>query len=85
MKDAATILVVEDDPAMLAGLRDNLEVEGYRLLSAVNMRQGREQALRGKPDLILLDVMLSDGDGVNLCRDLRARPASAHHYADRAG
>ncbi len=73
MKDAATILVVEDDPAMLAGLLDNLEIEGYRLLSAVNLRRGREQALQGKPDLILLDVMLSDGDGVSLCRDLRSR------------
>ena len=57
---------------MIAGLRDNLEVEGYRLLTAVNIRQGREQALRGKPDLILLDVMLPDGDGISLCRDLRA-------------
>ena len=57
---------------MIAGLRDNLEVEGYHLLTAVNIRQGREQALRGKPDLILLDVMLPDGDGISLCRDLRA-------------
>ena len=72
MNIPATILVVEDDPAMIAGLRDNLEVEGYRLLTANSVRQGREVALRCKPDLILLDVMLSDGDGVSLCRDLRA-------------
>jgi DNA-binding response OmpR family regulator len=72
MNIPATILVIEDDPAMIAGLRDNLEVEGYRLLTAGNVHQGRETALRGKPDLILLDVMLSDGDGVSLCRELRA-------------
>lgn len=72
MNIPATILVVEDDAAMIVGLRDNLEVEGYRLLTASNARQGREAALHGKPDLILLDVMLPDGDGVDLCRDLRA-------------
>lgn len=72
MSIPATILVIEDDPAMIAGLKDNLEVEGYRLLTASNVRQGREAALHGKPDLILLDVMLPDGDGVSLCRELRA-------------
>jgi DNA-binding response OmpR family regulator len=72
MSIPATILVIEDDPAMIAGLKDNLEIEGYRLLTASTVRQGREAALRGKPDLVLLDVMLPDGDGVSLCRDLRA-------------
>lgn len=72
MSIPATILVIEDDPAMIAGLKDNLEIEGYRLLTANSVRQGREAALQGKPDLILLDVMLPDGDGVSLCRDLRA-------------
>jgi DNA-binding response OmpR family regulator len=72
MSIPATILVIEDDPAMTAGLKDNLEIEGYRLLTASTVRQGREAALRGKPDLVLLDVMLPDGDGVSLCRDLRA-------------
>jgi DNA-binding response OmpR family regulator len=69
----ATILVVEDDPAMIAGLKDNLEIEAYRVLTATNVRQGRVAALRGKPDLIVLDVMLPDGDGVSLCRELRAQ------------
>jgi DNA-binding response OmpR family regulator len=69
----ATILVVEDDPAMIAGLKDNLEIEAYRVLTATNVRQGRVAALQGKPDLIVLDVMLPDGDGVSLCRELRAQ------------
>ena len=72
MSIPATILVIEDDPAMTAGLKDNLEIEGYRLLTANSVRHGREAALHGKPDLVLLDVMLPDGDGVSLCRDLRA-------------
>lgn len=70
---AAIILVIEDDAAMSAGLRDNLEVEGYQVLTAANVRAGRELALRNRPDLILLDVMLPDGDGVSLCRNLRAQ------------
>ena len=69
----ATILIVEDDPAMLAGLKDNLEIEGYRIKTASTVRQGRATALRDKPDLIVLDVMLPDGDGVSLCRELRAQ------------
>ena len=58
---------------MLAGLKDNLEIEAYRVLTATNVRQGRVAALQGKPDLIVLDVMLPDGDGVSLCRELRAQ------------
>lgn len=73
MSLAATILVIEDDPAMSAGLKDNLEVEGYRVLTAAGVQSGRALALQGQPDLIILDVMLPDGDGMSLCRDLRAR------------
>ncbi len=69
---SATILVIEDDQTMTAGLKDNLEIEGYRVLTAGTVRQGREAAVTGKPDLILMDLMLPDGDGVNLCRNLRA-------------
>ena len=65
------ILVVDDDPAMRMGLSDNLQVEGYRVLTATSCREGREAALDQRPDLILLDVMLPDGDGMALCRQLR--------------
>jgi DNA-binding response OmpR family regulator len=69
----ATVLVIDDDPAMRAGLTDNLEVEGYRVLTAATLREGKESVLRHKPDLILLDLMLPDGDGVSLCRQLRTQ------------
>lgn len=72
MIDGATILIVEDDPAMRAGLKDNLEIEGYRVLSAGTVREGRAAALQNDPDLILLDLMLPDGDGMSLCRELRS-------------
>src|SRR3569833_3133999 len=69
---AATILIIEDDASMRAGLRDNLEVEGYRVVTASSVREGRELARHAKSDLFLLDVMLPDGDGVSLCRSLRS-------------
>lgn len=66
------ILLIEDDPAMRMGLRDNLEVEGYEVLGAETAGAGVEAALRERPDLILLDIMLPDGDGLDVCRTLRA-------------
>ncbi|MBI3773218.1 MAG: response regulator transcription factor [Gammaproteobacteria bacterium] len=65
------ILIVEDDRGLLTGLKDNLEIEGYRVLTAGTAKEGRDQALAHRPDLILLDVMLPDGDGISLCRQLR--------------
>lgn len=65
------ILVIEDEPAMREGLRHNLEAEGYRVLLAGGVREARIQIHAGQPDLILLDLMLPDGDGINLCRTLR--------------
>ena len=57
---------------MRMGLQDNLEIEGYRVISALTLREGREAALKKNPDLILLDLMLPDGNGIELCRELRA-------------
>lgn len=73
MNRSMTVLVVEDDEAMRNGLVDNLEIEGYGVLSAGTAREGRDFATRRRPDLILLDVMLPDGDGIELCRQFRAQ------------
>lgn len=67
-----TILVIEDDAAMRMGIKDNLEIEGYQVLTAQTVRQAKELALQSKYDLILLDLMLPDGDGISLCRYLRS-------------
>lgn len=72
MSGTPTILIVEDDPAMRMGLQDNLEIEGYRVISTLTLHEGREAALKKNPDLILLDLMLPDGNGIELCRELRA-------------
>jgi DNA-binding response OmpR family regulator len=68
---SATLLIIDDDQAMRAALRDNLEADGYRVLTASTYREGWDTALAKRPDLILLDVMLPDGDGMLLCRALR--------------
>jgi two-component system response regulator MprA len=70
---AATILVVEDDPALAQTLRDILEAEGYAVHHAAG-GAGARAALEGAPpDLILLDLMLPDVDGLVLCADLKSR------------
>jgi DNA-binding response OmpR family regulator len=56
---------------MRLALRDILEAEGYRILTAADGEAGQEMALAEKPDLILLDVMLPKLDGFSLCADLR--------------
>jgi DNA-binding response OmpR family regulator len=65
------ILVIEDDPAMRSGLKDNLEIEGYRVIGAGTLKEGRK-ALATNVDMILLDVMLPDGNGIKFCRELRS-------------
>jgi len=67
------ILVVEDEKDMLLGLKDNLEYEGYEVLTARNGEEGVEAAVTRQPDLILLDIMMPKMDGYDVCRELRRR------------
>ena len=66
-----TILVVEDEPTLLATLSFNLERQGYSVLTAVDGEAGLAQAREHRPDLILLDLMLPGMDGLELCRLIR--------------
>jgi two-component system alkaline phosphatase synthesis response regulator PhoP len=65
------ILVAEDEVAMVRLLRDNLTYEGYEVLVAADGEAAVETALRMRPDLILLDIMLPKLDGLSVCRQLR--------------
>ena len=67
------ILIVEDEPAMVAGLRDNFEFEGYDVISADNGMTGLERALADDPDLVVLDVMMPRMSGLDLCKQLKAQ------------
>jgi DNA-binding response OmpR family regulator len=66
------ILIVEDEPDMVLGLKDNFEFEGYDVLTAADGATGLERARAEKPDLLLLDIMLPKLSGLEVCKTLRA-------------
>ena len=70
------ILVIEDEPQMLLGLRDNLELEGYEVQTAADGEQGLARAAAFNPDLVILDLMLPRKNGFDVCRELRERSAT---------
>ena len=67
------LLLVDDDRPMLGLLRDYLEASGYRVSTAANGREMRQELAGHRIDLVVLDLMLPGEDGLSLCRDLRAR------------
>jgi DNA-binding response OmpR family regulator len=67
-----TVLTIEDDPAILRGISDNLRFEGYEVLTATDGESGYALLKKHKPDLILLDLMLPRMSGLEICRKLRA-------------
>jgi two-component system alkaline phosphatase synthesis response regulator PhoP len=70
------ILIVEDEPAMVAGLRDNFEYEGYEVISAHDGVAGLDRALAEHPDLVVLDVMMPRMSGLDVCKQLKAKRPS---------
>ena len=66
------ILVIEDDTAILRGLTDSLRFEKYDVLTASDGEAGFRLALERKPDLVILDLMLPNMGGFEICRKLRA-------------
>ena len=67
------ILIVEDEPNMVAGLRDNFEFEGYEVLTAPDGVAGLERALSESPDLVILDVMMPRMSGLDVCKQLKVK------------
>jgi DNA-binding response OmpR family regulator len=67
----AKILIVEDEPDMVLGLKDNFEFEGYEVITAGDGAIGLEKARAAKPDLVILDIMLPVLSGLEVCKTLR--------------
>jgi DNA-binding response OmpR family regulator len=71
------ILIVEDEPDMVLGLKDNFEFEGYEVLTAADGAAGLERARQHKPDLVILDIMLPRYSGLEVCKTLRGEGFTA--------
>src|SRR4249920_4172033 len=72
------IVLIEDDADLFALLKYNLEKEGFALVGSQTGKGAAELCRREKPDLILLDIMLPDSDGLDICKSIRAHPELAH-------
>src|SRR5262245_24468771 len=66
------VLIVEDDPAILRGLKDNLIKKQYNVVTASDGEEGFNMALEKKPDLVILDLMLPGMNGLEICQKLRS-------------
>ena len=71
----SNVLIVEDDPSILEGLKAFLDSEGYDVLTAKDGEEGFQLGSTQSPDVILLDIMLPKKNGFDICRDLRASGA----------
>ena len=76
VKSMTKILIVEDEPNMVAGLRDNFEYEGYQVITAADGVEGLQRALADSPDLVVLDVMMPRMSGLDVCKQLKAKRPS---------
>ena len=65
------ILIIEDDKAILMGLKDDLEFEGYQVFSAMDGKEGLKKAMDGNFYLIILDILLPGLNGFEVCKKLR--------------
>jgi DNA-binding response OmpR family regulator len=66
-----TVLIIEDDPAITIGLKKNLKYEGYEVMSASDGERGLALAVDRRPDLIVLDIMLPNLSGFEICKTLK--------------
>lgn len=66
-----TILIIEDDISILQGLKDNLEFEGYRVITETDGKRGLRLAQENEVDLMLLDIMLPGLNGYEICRTIK--------------
>jgi DNA-binding response OmpR family regulator len=75
MEPRKTILVIEDEPHIALGLKDALEFEGFRVVTAATGKEGVSLARHERPHAVLLDLMLPDVNGYHVCEDLRRHDA----------
>ena len=67
------VLIIEDEEGLLEGLAHNFRFEGYEVMTAKNGHEGLKLALKQKPDVVLLDIMLPEKDGFTVLKEMRQR------------
>jgi DNA-binding response OmpR family regulator len=72
------IVLIEDDSDLFSLLKYNLEKEGFQLVGSQTGKGAIELCRRERPDLIILDIMLPDSDGIEICKGIRGRTDLAH-------
>jgi len=72
------IVLIEDDADLYALLKYNLEKEGFALVGSQTGKGALDLCKREKPDLVILDIMLPDSDGLEICRNIRNTPELSH-------
>ena len=78
---AYLILVIEDEPDAAAAIVRALKHGGYRAITAADAAEGLERVRSERPDLILLDLVLGDRDGMEVCSEIREH-SEVHRDAD---
>lgn len=72
------IVLIEDDADLYSLIQYNLDKEGFTVVGSQTGKGALEMCRRERPDLIILDIMLPDSDGLDICKGIRAHPELAH-------
>ena len=72
------ILIIEDEPDIRKTIDYNLSKESFKVLQAASIQEGEQILASDKIDLVILDLMLPDGSGLTLCRDIKSESQTKH-------
>ena len=72
------VLIIEDEPDIRKTIDYNLSKESFQVSQAGSIAEGEQSILDNSPDVIILDLMLPDGSGLTLCRDIKSNEKTKH-------
>ena len=75
---ASRVLIIEDEPDIRKTIDYNLSKESFEVVQAASIQEGEKALASNKIDVVILDLMLPDGSGLTLCRDIKSEPKTKH-------